>query len=215
MNKSDPDLRSSKIASMAAKVLARRGHVKWAIRIACRLEGGEMQSRTARDILGLFGVDIGAWTYGACFERGTFSPKTTIGRYVSIGPGVRRHGRNHPLGRKSMHPIFYNKRMGVLDEDQVEYTECEIEHDSWLGHNAIITPRVSRIGLGAVVAAGAVVTKDVPDFAVVAGNPAKIIRYRFDEKVQQEVRDSRWWECNRDQLVQDKASFLDDLDDSR
>ena len=172
-----------------------------------------MRSATARAILAGTGVEIGTWTYGSCFSIGSFSPGTRIGRYVSIAPGVRQHGRNHPLKRKSLHPLFYNAALGTVAEDQIEFTRCEIGHDAWLGQNAIITPRVSRIGIGAVVAAGSVVTRDVPDFAIVAGNPAKILRFRFEEPTRQRILDSAWWESDRATLERDLPSFLEDVVD--
>ncbi|MBZ5583330.1 MAG: hypothetical protein LAQ30_14200 [Acidobacteriia bacterium] len=58
----------------------------------------------------------------------------------------------------------------------------------------MITSNCVRIGIGAVVGAGAIVTKDVPDFAIVAGNPARILRYRFPETTRQRILESRWWE---------------------
>ncbi len=68
-----------------------------------------------------------------------------------------------------------------------------IGHDAWIGANTIITPGCANIGIGAVVGAGSVVTKSIPDFAVVAGNPAKLIRFRFRDKLQQEIISSEWW----------------------
>jgi virginiamycin A acetyltransferase len=117
-----------------------------------------------------------------------------VGRYVSMAPGVRVFLRNHPLERLSLHPFFYNHQLGWLAEDTVTAGTLVIEHDAWIGERAIFTPGCSRIGLGAVVGAGAVVTRDVPDFAVVAGNPAKILRYRFPAEVQDLIRNSKWWE---------------------
>ena len=77
----------------------------------------------------------------------------------------------------------------------------EIGHDAWLGQGAIITPGCKRIGTGAVVGAGAIVTKDVPDFAVVGGNPARIIRYRFSADLQELILTSRWWEKSVDEIA--------------
>ena len=183
----------SALGSVVVKALVALGRHERAIQAAHRFERGQMHSWTSRDLLAARGVRIGAWSYGACFKLNAFAPRTTIGRFVSVGPGVRRHGRNHPLQQRTMHPFAYNKEMGFTAADTVEFNELHIEHDSWLGQNAIITPSVRRIGIGSVVAAGAVVTKDVPDFAVVAGNPARVIKHRFSEQRQAEILESQWW----------------------
>lgn len=159
-----------------------------------------MHSSTARQILAARGVEIGAWTYGACFRLGQFSPRTVIGRFVSVAPGVRRHGRNHPVDRRVMHAFTYNKVVGLTVKDEIEFESCEIGHDAWIGQSAILTPSVKRVGIGSVVAAGAVVTKDVPDFAIVAGNPARFLRFRFDERQQQEILESEWWNWPVDKI---------------
>jgi len=126
---------------------------------------------------------------------------TVIGRYVSMAQGVKIFTRNHPSDRLSMHPFFYNNHLGYVADDTIDATSCCIGHDAWLGDSAIITPRCNRIGVGAIVGAGSVVTKDVPDFAVVAGNPAKLIRFRFDEETQSLILASRWWEKSIEELV--------------
>jgi virginiamycin A acetyltransferase len=163
--------------------------------IALRFEGGDFYSETARRIFARYhGVTIGAYSYGSCFLPGAFDAGVTIGRYVSVGPGVRVFLRNHPTDRLSMHPFFYNDTLGFVGEDAVSRGSLEIGHDAWLGANSIVTPGCSRIGIGAVVAAGAIVTRDVEDFAVVAGNPARIKRHRFSEQTQRIVLASRWWE---------------------
>ena len=162
--------------------------------LARRLEGHEFYSATLRDIIAAYhGVRVGAYSYGPCLEPGAFPKGVTVGRYVSIASGVRVLNRNHPMDRLSTHPFFFNSKLGYVCEDQMEFVALEIGHDAWIGANALITPGCSRIGLGAVVGAGAVVTKDVPDFAIVAGNPARIIRHRFPEEICELVRQSEWW----------------------
>lgn len=92
-----------------------------------------------------------------------------------------------------MHGFFFNSALGYIANTNIPMTNLVIEHDAWIGDGVIITPRCRRIGLGAVIGAGSVVTKDVPDFAVVAGNPARLIRWRFTEIMQNDIRNSKWW----------------------
>lgn len=107
-----------------------------------------------------------------------------IGSFTSIASGVILGGARHPMEWLGMSPVFYKGR----DSIKTKFVEFElpppkrvtIGNDVWIGRNAIVLPGVSVCD-GAVVGAGAVVTKDVPPYAVVAGNPARVIKYRFDE----------------------------------
>ncbi len=81
--------------------------------------------------------------------------------------------------------------------DRIRRTEFVIEDDVWIGHNATILPSVSRVGRGSVIAAGAVVTKDIPRYSVVAGVPARIIKYRFCNERILEIETSKWWEKDK------------------
>lgn len=137
----------------------------------------------------------------------------SIGRYVSIAAGVRVFLRNHPTNCLSTHPFFFNDRFGLADDSTVEHGSLRIEHDAWIGENALITAGCSRIGVGAVVGAGAVVTKDVPDFAIVAGNPAKLIRHRFAPPIQEAVLESKWWELPYEELKAHQADLVAPLGD--
>lgn len=167
-----------------------------------RLEGSDFYSATLRDILDKYhGVRVGAYSYGECMIPGSFPPGVTVGRYVSVASDVRVFLRNHPFERLSLHPFFYNSHLGWLKEDSVSSGSLNIGHDSWLGERAIITPSCKHIGIGAVVGAGSVVTKDVPEFGIVAGNPARLIRYRFPEELRELIKASRWWEKSVDECA--------------
>lgn len=113
--------------------------------------------------------------------------RTKIGRYASIGNNVSIGPGEHDLGRISTSSLFYDDPYNELTKG-----DCSIECDAWIGVDAIIMRGV-RVGVGAAVAANAVVTKDVPDFAVVAGIPAKVLKYRFDEDKRNEILASQWW----------------------
>jgi acetyltransferase-like isoleucine patch superfamily enzyme len=92
-----------------------------------------------------------------------------------------------------MNPIFYNPKLGFVKEDQLNRTKLVVEDDVWFGHNCIILSNVSHIGRGAVIAAGSIVTRNVPRYAIVKGSPAKISRYRFSPEKIQLIENSLWW----------------------
>lgn len=126
-----------------------------------------------------------------------------IGSFVSIANNVVIGGGRHPMEWVAMSPVFYEGRDSVKAKfsthkrDPVK--QVAIGHDVWIGRSAIVLPGV-EIGIGAVVGAGAVVTKNVPAYAVVAGNPAKLIKYRFSDSIIQRLLRTRWWEIPDDRL---------------
>ena len=160
-----------------------------------RAEGGEPFSPTLRRVFAEeYGVEIGMYTYGGCFEPHQFDPGTTIGRYCSLARTASAWSANHPLDHRSTHAFFYNTAFGVIDDETITRTRLTIGNDVWLGHGATILPSVSTIGDGAVIGAATLVTDDVPPFAVVVGNPGRILRYRFDADTIAALLEERWWE---------------------
>ena len=153
-----------------------------------------MRSATARQIMWQFhGVKIGTYSYGSCFDPGSMLSGITIGRYVSFATGVRIFLQNHPLQKLSTHPLFYHGSNDGSQAADLPLGSLDIGNDVWIGCNALILPGCRRIGNGAVIGAGAVVTKDVPDFSVVVGNPAKRIRDRFPAEIVERIQASKWW----------------------
>lgn len=156
-----------------------------------------------------------------------FGPDAYFGRYCSIAPYSRIMGSEHPLDRISTHPFtcreYFRSRMlqdfgGHPDFPPFEDTKrgpMIVQDDVWIGNSTLIRPGVT-IGYGAVVAAGSVVTKDVPPFAIVGGNPARIVRYRFDEKTIERILKVAWWRYHVADFsgldASDVHQFLDGLE---
>jgi len=163
-------------------------------KIALRaLAGREYESLRLRAYFARkYGMEIGLYSYG-CFDRWRIPPGTRIGRYCSFAKTTRILDADHPIGALTTHPFLYDARFGVVDHGAVAPAPIVVEDDVWFGHNVTVTPGCKFIGRGAVVGAGAVVTKDVPRYAVMAGVPAKRIGARFDAATAAAVEASQWW----------------------
>ena len=127
---------------------------------------------------------VGSYTF---INTNTIVTKAKIGSYCSIGSNVVIGPGEHDLTKVSTSGRFYNDTYKELTK-----ADCIIGNDVWIGTYAIIM-RGINVGDGAVIGANSVVTKDVPDFAVVAGVPAKIIKFRFDDDKQNKIKNSNWW----------------------
>ena len=130
----------------------------------------------------------------------------TIGKFCSIAAMTRINPGNHPMQRASQSHFTYRASAyfpGEADEeaffDWRRGHTVNIGHDVWIGHGAVVLPG-RNIGTGAVIAAGAIVTKDVLPYAIVAGNPARIVRQRFPDGVADRLQALAWWEWSHDRL---------------
>lgn len=126
-----------------------------------------------------------------------------IGRYCSIAPNVTLGDLTHPTNWLSTNPFQYDKTSDLVNFQSHDFDSesgsVVIGNDVWIGRYAIILNGVT-VGDGAIIGAGAVVTKDVPPYAIVGGTPAKTIRYRFDEDTIRELLDLKWWDLAVEEL---------------
>lgn len=120
-----------------------------------------------------------------------------IGRFCQIAHGVRfiTASANHAMGGLSTYPfgVFDPSALAEFRDGFEGLPDTEIGHDVWIGHGALILPG-ARVGSGAIIGAGAVVTGKVPPYAIVAGNPARVIRRRFAEEVVARLLEIAWWD---------------------
>jgi len=185
-------------------------------RFVNRLDGGEMFSPTLRRIFAkYYSVSIGQYSYGSCFAPGVLPPGTTVGNYSSFAEGLVVLRRNHPLNWLSQHPLFFNASCGLLREDAIpgiKSNPLRVGHDVWIGSRVLILPKCTEIASGAVVGAGAVVTRNVPPFAVVAGNPARVLAMRFPANVIEGIQEVRWWEHSLSVVGSHASHFMSAVD---
>jgi acetyltransferase-like isoleucine patch superfamily enzyme len=135
-----------------------------------------------------------------------------IGSFTSIANGVVIGGGRHPLEWVGMSPVFYEGRDSVKAKFSVHRRPPPepvfIGNDVWIGRNAIILPGV-EVGHGAVVGAGAIVTKSVPPYGVVVGCPAKLVKFRFDIETINRLLEIAWWDFSDDELRKWAGSFTE------
>lgn len=167
----------------AIKKSAALSHLKllW-FRRKWRRQNGHNLTR-AKNCFNARWVSVGNGTYGDLDIRhfGNPNERVVIGNYCSIGPEcVFLTGGEHRYDGLSTYP--FRIKLGLCDNESVSRGPIVLEDDVWLGFRVTVMSGVT-IGKGAVVAAGAVVTKDVPPYAIVGGVPAKLIKYRFAEEV--------------------------------
>lgn len=179
-------------------------------------------TRLGKNSVVLEGAEIGDFTYlntrsglGPVFVNGNVK----IGKYCSVAPNVTISPGNHPSNFLSTHPFIfdtsYKERFNTNDNafSIGENKFTIIENDVWIGSNAIISEGI-KIGNGAIIAAGSVITKDVPPYSVVGGVPGKIIKYRFQQETIDLIQNSKvkWWDLTPEKLGENIHLFYKEGD---
>jgi acetyltransferase-like isoleucine patch superfamily enzyme len=161
-------------------------------------------------------ASVGAFSFPTCY----FPGNVKIGRFCSIASSVKILGGNHPLNRFTTHMVSYNgefdkfaeeafNRRWVLKPFMTTPQDPVIGTDVWIGNDVVLKGGIV-INDGAIVAANSIVTKDVPPYAVVAGVPAKIVKYRFSPEIIEQLLKIRWWNYHYFDLPDN--SHCDDID---
>lgn len=158
------------------------------------------KARIAHDAEIRGNVSIGRWTY---VEPYSFINSATVGKFCAIGRNVAIGGFQHPYRYPTISPKIYRGILGTSYEDPSH--KIEIGNDVWIGEKAIILE--GKIGDGAIIAAGAVVTKDVEPYAIVAGVPAKKIGDRFNEEQKSKLLNLKWWNWSDEEIIAHRDFF--------
>lgn len=150
--------------------------------------------------------------YSYC-DRGADIANATIGKFANIASAVRIGATDHPLDTAACHHFLYRSASYWPDtEDDPAFfarrraRRAHIGHDTWIGHGAMVKPEVT-LGHGAVVASGAIVTKDVPPYTIVAGTPARTLRLRQPPEIADRLIALAWWDWDHARLREALTDF--------
>jgi acetyltransferase-like isoleucine patch superfamily enzyme len=162
-------------------------------------------TKLGKNVYIAFGVRLGCCDIGEYTRVRHFSTvyHATIGKFSTISKNVRIGIGQHPTNLISTNLIFYKRNLitnkWVRPIKFEEYKPISIGNDVWVGESAMVMGGV-KIGDGAVIAAHSVVTRDVPPYAIVAGVPAKVVKYRFDEEIINSLLDIKWWNLTEQEI---------------
>lgn len=131
----------------------------------------------------------------------------TIGNFCSIAANVIIQEHMHDYQRITTYFIRRNVLGLNLNEDIISRGPILIGDDVWIGSNVVVLSGIT-IGRGSVIGAGSVVTKDIPPYSIVVGNPARVIRKRFDDDVIKNIEKSKWWTWDKERILQHPEFFL-------
>lgn len=144
------------------------------------------------------------------YHNGNFNVKGNgsliLGSYCAFGQDIKVILSNHNYNYPSIQYTFYRKNFGRLPYENIQ-GNTEIGNDVWIGDSVIILPNI-KIGNGVIIGAGSIVTKDVPDYAIIAGNPARVIKYRFTKEKIDELNTKKWWNWTNEEIYKNSDFFF-------
>lgn len=126
----------------------------------------------------------------------------TIGKFTCISWNVSAGGANHDYTKLSTHPFYFLSTFCFTDENETYNSYQEpliIDNDVWIGSGVEILRGIT-IGDGAVIGAGSVITKDVPPYSIVVGNPGKVLKYRFSDEIIHKLLKMQWWNYDENKI---------------
>lgn len=161
----------------------------------------------------LLRVNVGDYTI---IEKNAVIHDVQIGKFCEISWHCSMGGDNHNYKLPSIHHWYWNKAFGFEEDDnavggvnflnKLNNEPCVIGNDVWIGSGVTVNRKV-RVGNGAILASGTVVTKDIPDYAIVGGVPGRVIKFRFEKDTIKRLQDVKWWDWPYDVLKQYRHLF--------
>jgi len=136
--------------------------------------------------------------------------KVVFGKYCAIGPGLTIRPSNHNYNLPSIQVTFYYKNFKEGYPGGISNGPVIIGNDVWFGDHVIILGGV-KVGDGVCIGAGSIVTKDLPNYAIAAGVPAKVIKYRYSEEMIKFLLKLKWWDWSKEKIKRNEKFFMTDL----
>ena len=183
-------------------------YIKLYIRLFGNIKNQMFSNRFLNFCKTKLGIEVGYGSYGYL----NFPAGTKIGNYNSIADGVKFLAGNHPMNHVSTAACFYNPSLKLVSKKyDIERKSLEIGNDVWIGQNVLITNKCTNIPNGVCIGAGSIVTTNPPPYTIIAGNPARIIRKRFDDETIELLEKSEWWKLDSKVLL----GYLDFMDNPK